>query len=102
MTATTGTTLPGSNEGDSGDQVTQGFVTAPASSIDASDERLQHGWPVHCKEPMTLTEQVGGQLVSTSFGEAADADPPRVLRCRCGFQMDVPARNRLEQTARFS
>jgi hypothetical protein len=46
--------------------------------------------PVHCMEPMSLVAPVTGDFRPLPEDQPAGDPPPRVLRCRCGFQMDAP------------
>jgi len=50
--------------------------------------------PVHCREPMSLVAPeagLAGTALSGQPDQPAGLVPTRVLRCRCGFQMDAPA-----------
>lgn len=47
--------------------------------------------PFHCKEPMALVERATTDSSFSGAGDRPDGGPqPRLLRCRCGFQMDAP------------
>jgi hypothetical protein len=50
--------------------------------------------PFHCREPMSLVAPEAESAGTAHYGQPDQPDghsPTRVLRCRCGFQMDAPA-----------
>jgi hypothetical protein len=49
--------------------------------------------PTHCREPMSLMApeiEVAATLKTYPTDQPAGEVRTRVLRCRCGFQMDAP------------
>ncbi|MDQ0850004.1 hypothetical protein QFZ65_001942 [Arthrobacter sp. B3I9] len=58
------------------------------------DQYPQDLTPFHCREPMSLVAPEAELAGTAQSGQPDQPDghvPPRVLRCRCGFQMDAPA-----------
>jgi len=79
-----------------GPRISWDLRTGPLGSTDAN-VLVAGGHYVHCGEPMQPADSCLGRLPATSFTDpglaevAAAQQKTRVLRCACGFQMDVPA-----------
>jgi hypothetical protein len=66
-----------------------------ASQFDQSStgQHRPNSTPTHCMEPMSLVVpeiEVAAALKTYPTEQPAGEVPARVLRCRCGFQMDAP------------
>ena len=74
-------------------ETTRAFAAELARGAEAPGAAFEkYPRPVHCKEPMSLVHLALQDLGSEGpAADSADAAPPSMLRCRCGFQMDVPA-----------
>lgn len=73
-------------------ETTKALLAALAPRSQACGDRAgANRSPVHCMEPMSLVDPAVRD--SSFFGiedQSRGAVQPRVLRCRCGFQMDAP------------
>jgi hypothetical protein len=72
----------------------QGKENLPTDTATHAVQRNRPGPPsdpVHCKEPMFLSEpHTNPYRLPTTHDSLAEEVHRRVYRCRCGFQIDAP------------